>query len=102
MPRKRGPVLGPFEVEEIQCDIKHIITPTWVTDLPHNFGTPKASTLKADVWRSALQLYLPLTLIRLWGNLPQTDHHKRVLDNTMMLLQALYYASATTMTEAKQ
>ncbi|KIJ31924.1 hypothetical protein M422DRAFT_185246 [Sphaerobolus stellatus SS14] len=99
--RKMPPMLGPSDISEIQHDIKHLVTPTWVTALPHNFGTAKAGTLKADVWKSALHLYLPFTMIRLWGNLPQTDRRKMILDNTMTLLQAVYYASANTMTEAK-
>ncbi|KIJ52198.1 hypothetical protein M422DRAFT_108149, partial [Sphaerobolus stellatus SS14] len=85
-------------VSEIQRDIARLIMPSWVTDLPHNFGSPKAGTLKADVWRSALYLHLPLTMIRLWGNLPNTDWRKQILDNTMTLLEAIYYGSSNTIT----
>lgn len=99
--QKRAAVLGPAEIKAIQQDVAKLTTPTWVTAIPRNFGEAKAGTLKSDQWRAALNLYLPLTMIRLWGNLPSMDRRKRILDNTMMLLQAIKYASDTTMTEAK-
>ncbi|KIJ50240.1 hypothetical protein M422DRAFT_44405 [Sphaerobolus stellatus SS14] len=88
--------IGPQEILEIQRDLARIITPSWVTNLPANFGMAKAGSLSSDTWRAALKLYLPLTLIRIWGNLPATDRCKQVLNNTLVLVKALYYATLST------
>ncbi|KAG2050009.1 hypothetical protein BDR06DRAFT_892699, partial [Suillus hirtellus] len=84
--------------------IRDTSVPTWLGSVPSNFGEASAGTLKADEWRSLIMVYLPISLVSLWG--AGTSHSsdelavrlKVVLDHTMELVGALYIACARTMT----
>ncbi|KAG2746884.1 hypothetical protein P692DRAFT_201717819, partial [Suillus brevipes Sb2] len=71
---------------------------------PKNFGEASAGTIKADKWQSLITIYLPITLVSLWGagTLHSSDEHpvylRIILDHTMELVCAVYLACARTMT----
>ncbi|KIM53743.1 hypothetical protein SCLCIDRAFT_138348, partial [Scleroderma citrinum Foug A] len=70
--------------------IRNTSTPSWFTSVPKNFGDQAAGMIKADKWRSLITIYIPITLISLWGaGTPQADL-KLILDNTMDLISAVY------------
>ena len=82
-----GQTLG--RVREV---IRNTSTPSWFTLVPKNFGDQAAGTIKADEWQSLITVYIPITLISLWGaDTPQADL-KLILDNTMDLVSAVYLA----------
>ena len=75
------------------CEVIHNTSmPSWFMSVPKNFGDQAAGMIKADEWRSLITIYIPITLISLWGaGTPQVDL-KLILDNTMDLVSAVYLA----------
>lgn len=73
-------------------------TPSWLSSVPHNFGSATAGTIKADEWRVLITVYLPLGLIAVWGagsSHPSPEitlHARRTLDHVMCLVQAIIIA----------
>ena len=81
--------------------IHNTSTPSWFTSVPKNFGDQAAGTIKADKWRSLITVYIPITLISLWGaGTPQADL-KLILNNTMDLISAVYLACSRAMSSKR-
>ena len=84
--------------------IRDTDTPSWLSGVPHNFGDAIAGNLKANEWRTMATVYLPISLVSLWGE--GTTHRspfveaslRQVLDHTMALVSAVSLACARTMT----
>jgi hypothetical protein len=92
-----GHVLSADEMEEIRSDIKKIVMPSWMTSVPANLGSSGHGKLKADQWRVLGTTYIPITLVRLWGNGGRDERSKRckkILEVTLSLLSAIVTASA--------
>ncbi|KAI0652701.1 hypothetical protein C8Q79DRAFT_897684, partial [Trametes meyenii] len=72
-----------------------MVTPSWLSSVPKNFGEASAGTLKADEWRILCTVYFPVALITLWGMgaayAADGDAHYllQVFDNTMDLISAV-------------
>jgi hypothetical protein len=47
--------------------IRDTDTPSWLPSVPYNFGDASAGNLKADEWRTMSTVYLPISLVSLWG-----------------------------------
>ncbi|KAF8583264.1 hypothetical protein K439DRAFT_1349123 [Ramaria rubella] len=86
--------------------LNNTVTPLWLNSMPHNFGESAAGMLKADEWCTLSTVYLPLTLISLWG--AGTTHQdsktarrlRATLDHTMTLFSAVHLVCMRTMTKA--
>ncbi len=90
----------------ISSVVRETETPSWFSSVPYNFGDKEAGTLKADEWRCFATLYLPLALIKAWGEGSthgsdiETTSFRRALNHTMHLVSAIYLAcSRTTSTQ---
>ena len=85
--------------------LRHVIQntdkPSWMAPVPHNFGAAAAGTPKADEWRSVFTIYLPITLILLFGQLDSSKQQRDVLDHTMLLVCAVLLACKRTMTSRR-
>jgi hypothetical protein len=83
---------------EIQADIQSMITPSWMTSVPANLGSPSHGKLKADQWRVLRTTYLPISFIRLWATVNHGDKRSercaQILDVTLSLLSAVTIASS--------
>lgn len=97
-----GSVLTPDEMDELWHDIETMVTPSWLTSVPHNLGEASHGKLKADQWRTVGSTYLPMTLIRLWsrGDGPGADKRREYLDLTITLLSAVNIATSRVTSEA--
>jgi hypothetical protein len=95
----------PKVLEHIRETIKTTVTPSWLHSVPSNFGDAKAGTLSADQWRSLALVYLPLALVKSWGegSSPPEDatYLRDVLDHTMALFSAVRLACLRTTTEQR-
>jgi hypothetical protein len=80
-------------MEAIWADMKHTELPSWVTDVPHNWGTATRGKLSANNWRVICTVHLPITLIRLWGVDDAPEDRKRKLENFMDLVRAVQIAN---------
>jgi hypothetical protein len=80
-------------MEAIWADMKHTELPSWVTDVPHNWGTATCGKLSANNWRVIYTVHLPITLIRLWGVDDAPEDRKRKLENFMDLVRAVQIAN---------
>ena len=77
--------------------------PSWLNSVPCNYGNAKASVVKADEWRILSTIFLPITLISLWGEgishpspaITARVHH--ILDHTMLLVLVVSLACMHTM-----
>ena len=76
-------------------DMAHTELPSWVTDVPRNWGTAARGKLSANNWRVICTVHLPITLIRLWGSddAPNPEHRKDKLENFMDLVRAVQIAN---------
>jgi Domain of unknown function (DUF4218) len=91
---------------KLRSDIENMITPSWLTSVPTNLGEPSHGKLKADQWRTLGTTYLPVSLIRLWGQLEDGDDKrsqqcKRLLEVTLDLISAVVIASSRTTSQEK-
>ncbi|KAF8802347.1 hypothetical protein BYT27DRAFT_7112567 [Phlegmacium glaucopus] len=102
--RRHGQVFTAKEMELIRSDIHALLTPTWMTSVPSNLGDAAHGKLKADQWRVLGMVYLPLSLIRLWGlandGSPRSRRCQGILNLTMSLLSAVTIASSHSMSLA--
>jgi hypothetical protein len=81
-----------------------MITPSWLTSVPTNLGSPNHGKLKADQWRVLGSTFLPVSLVCLWsavevGN-PRSERCSKILQVTMSLLSAVSIASSRVMSIA--
>ena len=69
-----------------------------MTSVPANLGSANHGKLKADQYRALGTAYLPISLVRLWGNVTAGDERsarcRQILDITMSLLSAVSIASS--------
>ncbi|PPR01352.1 hypothetical protein CVT24_006317 [Panaeolus cyanescens] len=99
-----GHILTPKEMGEIRKDIQEMITPSWLTSVPKNLGNAAHGKLKADQWRVLGTVYLPISLIRMWGKTDSLDSQtllrREILLVTISLLSAVVIATSRKATEA--
>jgi hypothetical protein len=88
-----GAILGKDVMEAIWADMKHTELPSWVTGVPHNWGSAARGKLSANNWRVICTVHLPITLIRLWGGDDAPEDRKRKLENFMDLVCAVQIAN---------
>ncbi len=88
-----GAVLGKDIMEAIWADMALTELPSWVMDIPRNWGTATCGKLCANNWRVICTIHLPITLIRLWGrdDAPEDQKHKH--QNFMDLVCAVQIAN---------
>ncbi|KIJ11066.1 hypothetical protein PAXINDRAFT_85099, partial [Paxillus involutus ATCC 200175] len=68
-------------IERIQSVIRSVDTHSWLRSMPHEFGAPKADTLKADKGRTMITVYLPLALVSMWGD--STTHKSMTTEHAV-------------------
>ena len=73
---------------------------SWLRSVPANFSNTAAGMIKADKWCSLITVYLPITLISLWGSSQVEKHLKDKLDHTMLLVSTVYISYVITMSSA--
>ena len=84
-------VLGRIVMKSVWSDMKATELPSWVTRVPHNWGTRTRGKLSADQWRTVCTIHLPVTLIRLWHREGGRKHE--LLGNFMDLVNAVRIAN---------
>ena len=95
-PRSRA-VLGKDVLQAVWSDMKSTQLPSWMSPAPPNWGTAARGKLTADQWMVICTVHLPITLIRIWGNL--TDRRFSLLCNFMDLTSAVQLADQRALTE---
>ncbi len=85
-------VLGKDVMEAVWADMALTVLPSWVTNVPRNWGTAAHGKLSADNWRVICTVHLPITLIRLWGGEDAPKDRKCKLRNFMDLVCAIQIA----------
>jgi len=85
-----GTVLGEDIMEAVWADMALTELPSWVLDVPRNWGTATHRKLSANNWRVICTIHLPIILIRLWGG---DDDQKHKLQNFMDLVCAIQIAN---------
>ena len=83
-------------MEKVWSDMKLTELPSWMSPAPSNWGTASRGKLTADQWMVICTVHLPVTLIRLWGNL--TDRRFELLCNFMDLTSAVQLATQRAIT----
>lgn len=95
-PTSRG-VLGKDVLQAVWSDMKSTQLPSWMSSAPPNWGTAARGKLTADQWMVICTVHLPITLIRIWGNL--TDRRFSLLCNFMDLTSAVQLADQRVITD---
>jgi hypothetical protein len=80
-------------MEAVWADMALTELPSWVSDVPSNWGTPTRGKLSANNWRVICTVHLPITLIRLWGSDDAPEDRKSKLENFMDLVRAVQIAN---------
>jgi Transposase family tnp2 len=94
------PTLHDAFLRELRMDIAATKVPSWVESVPHNLGEAGHGKLKASQWRSLGLVYMPASLIRIWGETNDEDTHplrrrnRRALHVTLSLLSAISIATS--------
>ena len=83
-------------MQAIWDDMKLTELPSWMSPAPPNWGTATRGKLTADQWMVVCTVHLPVTLIRLWGNL--SDRRFELLCNFMDLTSAVQLATQRSIT----
>ena len=101
---KCGHVFTQDEINQIRSDIVNMTSPSWLTSIPTNLGSPNHGKLKADQWRVLGSTFFPVSLVHLWsvvevGN-PRSERCSKILEVTMSLLSAVSIASSRVMSVA--
>lgn len=91
---KKETVLDKRILREVHRDMALTALPSSVGRAPVNVGSAAAGTLSADQWRTLCTIHLPITLIRLWAPLPETDRRRKMLDNFLHMIIAVRYGTA--------
>ncbi|PIL30343.1 hypothetical protein GSI_07528 [Ganoderma sinense ZZ0214-1] len=89
-------IITPSVFDKFHHVVKNTITPSWIGSVPYNFGEAAAGTPKADEWRTVFTIYLPITLLLLFGQPDSSPHLRAVLDHTMQLVCAVLLACKRT------
>ncbi|KAF8220661.1 hypothetical protein L208DRAFT_1332587 [Tricholoma matsutake] len=92
----------PETIQHIQHVIKETTMPSWINSVPINYGEVNAGMIKADEWHILSTIYLPIALVRLWGDengsMPtKGSHFFNILDHTMALFQVVTIVCQYTM-----
>ncbi|RXW19244.1 hypothetical protein EST38_g6612 [Candolleomyces aberdarensis] len=89
--------LGKDVMEAIWSDMKATRLPSWISPVPHDWGSTRRGKLSANNWRIIAVIHLPITLIRLYGH---TEGRKRdLLSNFMELVKAIRIATMNATTQ---
>jgi hypothetical protein len=86
-------LLGEDIMEAVWSDMALTELPSWVTDVPRDWGTRTHGKLSANNWRVICTVHLPITLIRLWGGEDAPEDRKLKLQNFMDLSIAVQIAN---------
>lgn len=62
------------------------LLPSFINAAPPNWGTKTRGKISSDEYFVLITIHLPITLIDLWGRLPQTERRRRLLDHLMDLV----------------
>ncbi|KAI0688341.1 hypothetical protein C8T65DRAFT_530288, partial [Cerioporus squamosus] len=81
----------------VHRDMALTALPTSVGRAPVNVGSAAAGTLSADQWRTLCTIHLPVTLVRMWAHLPESDRRRKMLDNFLHMVIAVRYGTARRM-----
>ena len=71
--------------------------PSWMSLAPPNWGTAARGKLTTDQWMVVCTVHLPISLIRIWGNL--RDRRFSLLCNFMDLTSSVQLADQRTINE---
>ncbi|KAI0042377.1 hypothetical protein FA95DRAFT_1500162 [Auriscalpium vulgare] len=96
--RKKTRVLGRGRLAAIHEDMNTTMLPSWVSRAPSNAGSSTHGKFSADQWRTWCTIHLVITLIRLWGCLPEQSREFQMLANFMDLVSATKLATMRSMT----
>ncbi|KAI0716956.1 hypothetical protein C8Q76DRAFT_616501, partial [Earliella scabrosa] len=94
-------ILNKTILQRVREDIARTSMPTAVGRAPVDLGNAGAGTLTADQWRTVCTIHLPITLIRLWANLPPDDRRRKLLDNFIHMVIAVRYGTARRVSRAR-
>ncbi|EJD36418.1 hypothetical protein AURDEDRAFT_174541 [Auricularia subglabra TFB-10046 SS5] len=89
--------LLPDELTQIRDIVHNISTPSWLGRVATDFGSPSHGTPKADEWRTAGTIHLPIALTTMWAG---TSKQKE-LDWFMNLATAIQLATRRSTSEVR-
>ena len=98
-PPTTSAVLGKGVMEAVWADMALTELPSWVTEVPSNWGTAARGKLSTNNWRVICTVHLPITLIRLWGDDDTPEYWKDILENFIDLVRAVQIANLCSISE---
>ena len=99
--RQSTKIVDSHVFEKLRHVIQNTDKPSWLASVPHSFGAASAGTPKADEWRSVFTVYLPITLILLFGRPESSKQQREILDHTMLLVCAVLLACKRAVTSRR-
>lgn len=99
--QRKETILDKRVLQEVHRDMALTSLPTSIGRVPVNVGSAAAGTLSADEWRTLCTIHLPITLIRIWAGLPQSDRTRMLLDNFLHMVIAVRYGTARRMSKIR-
>lgn len=90
---RSDPVIKPSTLDQIAHDIQTTTIPSWLGRLPPKMFRGTLGNPKADQWRNACTIFLPIALIKAWSREEATPNERLMLDNFMNLVMVVDAAS---------
>lgn len=84
-------------MQAVWDDMERTELPSWMSPAPRNWGTATRGKLTADQWMVICTVHLPITLIRIWGNLD--GRRFSLLCNFMDLTSSVQLANQRTINQ---
>lgn len=94
----RTRILGEGRLQLIWREMQEIMLPSEISPAPSRIGSPGQGTISADEWRTFCTINLVVTLVYLWGPLPDDTRESQILRNFMDLITAVEIASSRSIT----
>ena len=90
--------IGPATLRVMRQIMMNTLTPSWVPQLPSNFGSPTHGKIHADQWRALAMVFMPIAMVSIWSlyKFPPDVQQRMddILENTMELFAAVHYATS--------
>ena len=85
----------------VKADMTVMLYPSFLKQAPPDVGSASAGTLSAEQWRTFCMINLVITLVRIWGHLPNSDRRSNLLRNFINLVAAVRVGTAKRITPTK-
>ena len=99
--QKHHVVLGKDIMEMVKADMTATLYPSFLKQAPPDVRSASVGTLSAEQWCTFCMINLVVTLVRIWGHLPNSNRRSNLLRNFIDLVATVRVGTAKCITPTK-